>query len=118
MEKKNFTQSLENTIADPKAKRPKEEKKAEEQKPKRARRAQYTDEEKEQFMATMKTSGRGGLKLPRINLAFTPENYEYIQIMSRVSGESMTQFVNYALHQHMKEHMDVYEKAIEFRNSL
>lgn len=86
--------------------------------PKRKPRKTYNAQEAAEIMQTMKTSGRKGLKLPRINLAFSPENYEYIQIMSRVRGESMTDFVNIALRQHMDEHRDLYEKAIEFRNSL
>ena len=66
----------------------------------------------------MKTSGHKGVKLPRINLAFAPDVYEYIQIMSRVRGDNLTAFVNLALRQHMKEHGDLYEKAKEFRDAL
>lgn len=78
----------------------------------------YSEQEAQEFLQNMKTSGRKGLKLPRINLAFAPEVYEYIQTMSRVRGESMTEFVNLALRQHIEEHRDLYERAIEFRNSL
>lgn len=85
-----------------------------ERKPRRT----YTEQEAFEIMQTMKTSGRKGLKLPRINLAFVPTVYNYVQIMSRVRGETMTEFVNLALQQHMEEHRDLYEKAIEFRNSL
>lgn len=81
-------------------------------------RKTYTEQEAAELMQELKTSGRKGLKLPRINLAFAPDIYNYIQIMSRVRGESMTDFVNVALRQHMEEHHDLYEKAIEFRNSL
>lgn len=85
-----------------------------ERKPRRT----YTEQEAFEIMQAMKTSGRKGLKLPRINLAFVPTVYNYVQIMSRVRGETMTEFVNLALQQHMEEHRDLYEKAIEFRNSL
>lgn len=81
-------------------------------------RKEYTAQERLDFMQEMRTAGRKGLKLPRINLAFAPDVYEYIQIMSRVRGESMTDFVNLALRQHIEDHRDLYEKAIEFRNSL
>lgn len=81
-------------------------------------RKEYTAQEKLDFMQEMRTSGRKGVKLPRINLAFAPDVYEYIQIMSRVRGESMTDFVNIALRQHIEEHRDLYDKAIKFRNSL
>lgn len=85
---------------------------------KRKTRKTYTEQEKHEFMQSMNTSGRKGVKLPRINLAFAPDLYEYAQTMSRVSGLNLTQFVNEALRQHMEEHKDTYKKAIEFRNSL
>lgn len=81
-------------------------------------RKTYSEQEAAELLMELKTSGRKGLKLPRINLAFAPDTYKYIQIMSRVRGESMTDFVNLALRQHMEEHRDLYDKAIEFRNSL
>ena len=81
-------------------------------------RRQYMAEERMQFMEEMKTSGRKGLKLDRINMAFTPEVYKYIQVMSRVTGMTKTSFVNYAIRQHMEEHGDLYQKALEFRDSL
>lgn len=85
---------------------------------KRKERRTYTEQEAAEIMQTLKTSGRKGVKLPRINLAFAPDVYEYVQIMSRVTGGSMTDFINTAMRQHMNEHHDIYEKAIEFRNSL
>lgn len=87
------------------------------QKERKPRRT-YNEQEAAEALRTLRTSGKKGLKLPRINLAFAPDIYEYVQIMSRVRGESMTDFVNIALRQHMEEHRDLYDKAIEFRNSL
>ena len=87
------------------------------QEPHKPRRT-YNEQEAAEALRTLRTSGKKGLKLPRINLAFAPDIYEYVQIMSRVRGESMTDFVNIALRQHMEEHRDLYDKAIEFRNSL
>ncbi len=89
----------------------------EEKKPRKERRT-YTEEEAAEYVDALKTSGRKGLKLPRINLAFRPETYAYVQTMSRVMGYNMTEFVNDALEQHMREHMDEYEKALEFRKIL
>ena len=56
--------------------------------------------------------------LLRINMAFDADVYEYIHTMSRVSGLTMTDFCNVAMRQHMKDHGELYQKAIEFRNSL
>ena len=43
---------------------------------------------------THSTQGRKGQKLPRINMAFSPENLEYLQIISRVEGISITEYIN------------------------
>ena len=40
------------------------------------------------------TQGRKGHKLPRINMAFTPDNHEYIKKVSRQQGISITEYVN------------------------
>jgi len=81
-------------------------------------RKEYTAQEKQEFLQMMKSSGRKGVKLPRINMAFAPEVYEYIQTMARVSGISMTDFVNLAMKEHIRNHEDLYNRAREFRDSL
>ena len=81
-------------------------------------RKTYTDQEKIDMMLVMQTSGRKGVKLPRINLAFSPDNYEFIKTMAQVRGQSMTDFVNDVLRKCKEENMEIYAKAIEFRNSL
>ena len=85
---------------------------------KRKGRRTYNEQEAQEYLTSLRTSGRKGLKLPRINTAYSPDVYEYVQIMSRVRGQSMTEFVNDALRQHMNDHRDLYDRAIEFRNSL
>lgn len=81
-------------------------------------RKQYTPQEKADFLKIMRTAGRKGVKLPRINMAFAPEIYEYIQTVARASGISMTDFVNLALREHARNHEELYSQAIEIRNSL
>lgn len=81
-------------------------------------RKTYTAEEQLAALNSMKTAGRKGVKLPRINLAFTPENYEFIRIMAQVRGQSLTEFVNDMLKETRQNHADIYEQAIKFRNSL
>lgn len=81
-------------------------------------RKTYTEQEKAEFLRTLNTAGKKGVKLPRINLAFSPEVYEFIKTMSRVRGENLTEFVNMVLQEYMEEHRDIYEKAVEFKNSL
>ena len=89
----------------------------EEQRTRKARKT-YSEEEAQAFKEEMKTAGRKGAKLPRINLAFTPQNYEFIQIMSRVRGESLTEFVNHVLRKSMEDNADIYQKAKDFKNSF
>ena len=43
----------------------------------RKQRRTYTDTEALEAMQEMQTSGRKGVKLPRINMAFTPDNYTF-----------------------------------------
>lgn len=81
-------------------------------------RPEYTEEEAQAFKQQMKTSGRKGVKMPRINFAFTPDNYEYVQTMARVRGESMSDFLNLAIAEHMRNHRDLYERALEFKRAL
>lgn len=85
---------------------------------KRKPRKEYTEQEAAEIAETMHTTGKKGIKLPRINLAFSPSNYQYIEIMSRVRGENLTQFVNKIIAEHREQHGDLYEKAQEFINSL
>lgn len=84
----------------------------------RKQRKTYSEQEAQQALYERSTSGRKGIKLSRINMGFASDVYAYIQTMSRVSGCSMTDFVNKCLRQHMEEHKDIYDRAIEFRNSL
>ena len=111
---KDFTgikagQAVTNTIAEATAEPAQE---------KRKTRKTYTEQEALEFMQQMKTNGRKGVKLPRINLAFAPDIYEYCRTMARAAGMNYTDFVNMVLRQHMDEHQEAYQKAIQFREDL
>lgn len=81
-------------------------------------RKTYTAQEAQEIQETLHTSGRKGVKLSRINMGFTPSNYEYITTMARVSGQNMTEFVNKIIADHRTDHADTYQKALEFKASL
>ena len=85
---------------------------------KRKARKTYTEQEAAEVKQTLNTTGRKGCGLPRINLAFTEPNYEYISVMARVTGQNLTAFVNGIIDKHRQEHDELYNKAMEFRNSL
>ncbi len=70
-----------------------------------------TPQEAAERAAEMRTQGRAGAKMPRINMAFTPENHQFIKIMSTIRGESMTQFANLVIDRYREEHPEIYEDA-------
>ncbi|OHW61241.1 hypothetical protein EUAN_23980 [Andreesenia angusta] len=59
------------------------------------------------------TQGKKGKKLPRINMAFSPENLEYLQLMSRLEGISITQYVNNLVAKDCTKKSDIVDKAKE-----
>lgn len=85
-----------------------------EEKPRKERKT-YTEQEAAEALEKMNTSGKKGVKLPRINLAFSPSNYEYIKTMSQVRGQSATDFVNDIIKKDLESHAELYKKAVEFR---
>lgn len=84
----------------------------------RKARKTYSAQEAAEFMQDMRTTGRKGVKLPRINLAFSPEIYDYVRTMSKVTGMTYTEFINRILQDHMDKHGDTYQQAIKIRNSI
>lgn len=75
------------------------------------KRKEYGTREAKKHLTDGTTSGRKGLRLPRINMAFRLPIYEYIKIMAEVRGESITHFVNDVLEAYMEEHQKEYRKA-------
>lgn len=71
----------------------------------------FIPQEEQQAQETLKTQGRKGMKAARINMAFTPENYDYIRVMGGMRGESMTNFVNYVIEEHRRLYGEKYEQA-------
>ena len=117
MSKKDFsnvsTGSVYNTIAAATSEADQVQTTQESQPAKRGRKPRTTHDISD---STSNTQSNG--KLLRINMAFDNDVASYIRTMARVSGLTMTDFCNVALRQHMKDHEELYQKAIEFRNSL
>ena len=70
-------------------------------------------EEQLERMEAMKTQGRKGCKAKRINMAFSPKNHNYINVMSRISGMTLTEYVNHILDECRTKNEDKYKKAKE-----
>lgn len=77
-----------------------------------------SQDEQAERASQLRTQGRKGCKLPRINMAFTTENHDFIKTLARVSGKTMTEFTNYVIKQYREEHPELYDKAKDIINSL
>lgn len=73
-----------------------------------------TEEEAVERAESGKTQGRKGCKAMRINMAFTPSNYEFIQVMAKATGNTMTRFCNLIIKAYQTEHPEFMEKAKAF----
>ena len=84
-------------------------------------KSNQTDATEKEFLirsAEMRTQGRQGCKAPRINMAFTMNNYEFIRVMARATGRTMTQFVNLVITAYRNEHPDILEQARSFLETV
>lgn len=77
----------------------------------RGQQGQASPQEAAERAAELRTQGRKGCKAIRINMAFTPENHEFIKIMAKISGKTMTEFANLAIQRYREEHPELYEQA-------
>lgn len=77
----------------------------------KGKQAEPTEQEKHERREAMQTQGRKGCKSVRINMAFTDTNHEFLKVMARISGQSITQFCNYVIEQYRTEHPDIYDQA-------
>ena len=64
------------------------------------------------------TQGKAGMKATRINMAFSPANYEFMQVMAHAHKMTITKYVNYLIEEERKRSADKYEQAKAFMESL
>lgn len=62
---------------------------------------------------TRRTQGRKGLKMPRMNMSFTPSNMDYLKTMAGINGMTITRFMNHVIEQHAEANAARYQKAKE-----
>lgn len=82
------------------------------------RKGNYTEEEKAEAVKNHGTQGKKGMKMPRINMAFDGEVYDFVKTMAKMTGTSMTEFMNKCMKEYMDEHGEIYKKAVELRKEL
>ena len=68
--------------------------------------------------AELRTQGRKGCKAVRINMAFTPDNYEFIKVMAKASGRTMTEFTNLVIAAYQREHPEIMQQAQAFLDTI
>lgn len=77
-----------------------------------------TPKEAAERASALKTQGRKGCKAVRINMAFTPENHEFVKLIARAKGLTMTEFTNNIIQQYREDNPELMEKAQAFIDSL
>lgn len=65
----------------------------------------------QEIQQVQRTQGKKGQKLPRINMAFQTSNLEYLQIISRIEGKSITEYVNNLVEQDRQKNSERIEAA-------
>lgn len=91
------------------------------QEPEEVQTAQETDADAErlqEFRNRGLTQGRKGAKLNRINMAFLPDVYDYLRVMSKLNGWTMTRMCNEIVTKHMENNKDVYEAAKKLQGQI
>ena len=75
-------------------------------------------QEQAERKSKLRTGGRKGCKAIRINMAFTPENHDYIKTMAKITGQSLSSFTNAIIEQYKNEHPGIYEQAKSILNQI
>ena len=86
--------------------------------PRQTQGVQPTKEFVERARMEGKTQGRYGCTSKRINMAFRPDIYKFIQTMSKARGETMTKFVNHIIEQAMEQYNDAYQQVMKFKSNF
>ena len=63
---------------------------------------------------SLRTQGKKGAKAQRFNMAFTPSNLDFIRIMSKINGQTMTQFVNEIIDREREAQSETYQQVKSF----
>lgn len=85
---------------------------------KKGQQGSASPQEAAERASNLKTQGRKGCKATRINMAFTPDNHEFIAVMAKASGKTMTEFTNLVIEAYRREHPEIMEQAQAFLNTI
>ena len=76
------------------------------------------DPPKETEYNAASTQGKKGMKKDRMNMGFSPENYEYLRIMAWANKMTITKYVNHIIEEDRKQNADRYIKVRDLMNSI
>ena len=79
--------------------------------------ADVTQEAQDEYNAR-NTQGKAGMKAERINMAFSPANYEFLRTMAGLHRMTITKYVNHLIEEERKRSADIYQKAKDLMNNL
>lgn len=65
-----------------------------------------------------KTQGKAGMKLERMNMGFSSENYEFLRYMAAAHRMTITKYVNHLIEEERRRNPDLYEKVKSLMNDL
>jgi len=65
-----------------------------------------------------KTQGKAGMKLERMNMGFSSENYEFLRVMAGIHKMSITKYVNHLIEEERRRSADLYNKAKDLMKDL
>lgn len=68
--------------------------------------------------AEARTQGRKGCKAPRINMAFTTANHQFIKTMAAATGRTMTEFTNLVIAAYRSEHPELEAQAADLLDRI
>lgn len=116
--KKDFTANTRNKVLNSIAEATQEAPQIQEDPHVKRERKTYSEQEIQEFQSSLQTSGHKGVKLPRINMGFTPEIHDYIKTMARVQGKTITEFVNSEMKKSLEANRETYSTAKKFLETL
>ena len=85
---------------------------------KKGQQGTASPEEAEARAEALQTQGRKGCKAVRINMGFTPSNHEFIRVMAKASGRTMTEFTNLVISAYQREHPEIMAQAQAFLDTI
>ena len=85
---------------------------------KRGQQSTVTPAEAKERRENLKTQGRKGVQAARINMAFTDSNYQFIKVMAKASGKTMTEFTNLVIAAYQREHPEIMAQAQAFLDTI